>query len=445
MKKSRYIISVEASERIYAVNLISRSAMLLSTEAYGFLESVSLKGIPATLNAEEKKLLFDLRNNLFLLDDDFDELSYIRYRTQQERFNHTQFGLVVLPTLNCNFDCPYCFEYKSTDVLSTKNQKRVLQLVAANLSKYHELYVQWFGGEPLLCLNILYDLSKAFLTISEKLHCRYNAMLVTNGELLIPDVTRRLAGLGVHKVQITLDGMRDLHNQTRFSKSGTGSFDRILDNIRFAFEYFEICIRVHVTPHSIDSIHALIDYFSKIKFQEYITELYFAPLFHYQPCISGFLYNQDDKKYMTSSEFALIQTDLLRHAASSGFAIPDFLNASYGICTGVRNNTLVINADGHLFKCYLDVTNPNERTGDLKSGPQFGRNLSKWLNYEFDKDSDCYNCRFFPICLGGCPKQSFGGDSKERVCTSLKYNIEDRIKLYFEYPVADTLNSCSLG
>jgi uncharacterized protein len=443
MKKSRYSVFVETPKHVYAVSLLSRTAMMLSPIAYRFLEAVCEGGPLSNPRIEETKLLAELCQSLFLIDDDFDELAYIRYRYQQERFSQTQFGLVIAPTLACNFRCHYCFENKSDHTLSTNDQKRLLQLVAANLPRYQEFHVQWFGGEPLLALDILHSLSQAFLALSEAAQCSYGATLVTNGELLTPSVSRELAGLGVQKVQITLDGMRELHDHTRYSTPGVGSFDTILDNLRSASEYFHVSVRVHVAPYGIPSIHALLDYLAKIELQPNIAELYFAPVFNYRAGMSGLSFGSDGKRFMSSADFASVQTALLHHAASCGFTTSDFLDASYGLCTAVRAHTLVVNADGHLFRCYLDVGDTTEEIGNLTVGPQPRQRLLKWLDYEFWDDVECCKCQFVPVCLGGCPKQRLSGAAKDVVCTPLKFNIEDRVKLYFESPVVSPVSSCT--
>ena len=134
---------------------------------------------------------------------------------------------------------------------------------------------------------------------------------------------------------------------------------------------------------------------------------------------------------MTSEQFADTQIELLRRAAAWGFSTPDFLDASYGICTAVRNNTLVVDADGNLMKCYKDVGVSGEATGSLSTGPQANSNLLKWMDIQIPRDDECRECRFLPICLGGCSKQWHEGASKGVICTPLKYNAEDMIRHYF--------------
>ena len=443
MRKSKYGIFVQTAEQVYAVSLLSRAAMKLSPSAYRFVELVSAEGPPNNLDTEETRLFNELCKGLFLVDDDFDELAYIRCRYQQERFGSAQFGLVIAPTLACNFRCHYCFENKADIALSTASQARLLQLVAANLPKYREFHVQWFGGEPLLALPTLRSLSEAFLALSKAAHCSYGATLVTNGELLTPSASAELAKLGVQKVQITLDGMRDLHDRTRYSKPGLGSFDTILDNLRGASEYFQVSVRVHVAPFSVPSSHALLDCLAEMELQTHIAELYFAPLFNYRAGMSGTPFVSDGKRFMSSADFASAQIELLRHAAACGFATSDFLDVSYGLCTAVRAHTLVVNADGHLYKCYLDVGDATKGIGDLGDGLQPRQNLLQWLDYEFWQDAECRSCQLLPICLGGCPRQRLVSAAKEVVCTPLKYNIEDRVKLYFESPMASTVSCCT--
>ena len=92
MRKSKYGIFVQTAEQVYAVSLLSRAAMTLSPSAYQFVELVSAEGPPNNLDTEETRLFNELCKGLFLVDDDFDELAYIRCRYHQEWFGSAQFG-----------------------------------------------------------------------------------------------------------------------------------------------------------------------------------------------------------------------------------------------------------------------------------------------------------------------------------------------------------------
>ena len=45
------------------------------------------------------------------------------------------------------------------------------------------------------------------------------------------------------------------------------------------------------------------------------------------------------------------------------------------------------------------------------------------------RDEECAKCRFLPVCLGGCSKQWQEGADKSVICTPLRYNHVDRIRV----------------
>ncbi|MCH7736765.1 MAG: SPASM domain-containing protein [Chloroflexi bacterium] len=434
MKESRYNIFVEGDDSVYAVNLLSRTALNLSHDAYQTYLDLARLDLDDSTDLELQRFKKTLQDALFLLEDDFDELGYIRYRSHQERFNTRDLGLVITPTLGCNFDCHYCFEDKTDTDLNRNAQNRLAQLVATNIVGRESLSVQWFGGEPLKALDVIENLSRQLIPIASAAGAGYAATLISNGYLMTRDVSVLLNELQVKEVQITLDGDRYLHDRTRYIRPGKGSFDVILENIKDASDLLSVKVRVHVAPYNIESVRALIETLANEGMAEHITELYFAPLFNYRanrPDQQA--YAVDGKRFMDSESFSRMQIDLLNRAYELGFSPADFLGASYGICTAVRENTLVIDPHGNVMKCYKDVGVGSEAIGTLKDGLTPAKNLLKWMDVPIPRDDECRECRVLPVCLGGCSKQWQEGASKSVICTPLKFNIDERIRMYFEH------------
>lgn len=172
-------------------------------------------------------------------DDDYYNLKkYLRY---ERAFSRTSLGLIIVPTLACNFKCPYCYEINSASKsmnLSTMDQ--ILRFVGYTGCKTANLC--WHGGEPLLAfdqmhylLNKLYDMQN----LKIKTHS-----MVTNGFLLDSDKCKILGKFNIGHIQITIDGNRDFHNRSRRHKLGIPTFDKILGNIENVFTYIPSC---HVT------------------------------------------------------------------------------------------------------------------------------------------------------------------------------------------------------
>jgi uncharacterized protein len=426
MKHSRYNLVVEDGDRVLAVNLLSRAAIELSADAYQSFVTITTND-----DSDDDTIAFrrHLAENLFILPNDFDELAYIKTQTMEARYDESQLGVVIAPTIGCNFSCHYCFENRTSGDLSDVAEEKIIALVRESIAGRTDLAVQWFGGEPLQSLPSIERLSLGFLRLAVQHDVRYAATVITNGYLMTAEVAEKLERWGVRSVQISLDGDRPLHDRTRFEEPGKGSFDRILENIRTASHRFEIKVRVHVAPFSVASVLGLIDTLAQRDMARHI-ELYFAPLFNYRAGMTSQPYAADGKRFMTAREFAAIQLPLLRSAKAHGFRTADPLASSYGICTAVRGSTLVVDPSGNLLKCYKDVGNAAEAYGNILDPTAANEpNRAKWMDIAIPRDEECGACDFLPICLGGCTKQWHEGASKDVICTPLKFNWRERLPL----------------
>ena len=431
MKKSRYNLFVPNGEVTYAINLLSRTVLSLSTNAYNFYQSIEMLTAKHHLKRWQSELLSVLRKSLFVLNDDFDELSYIKLRHTQEKYSKSVLTLSIIPSMACNMSCYYCFEKKDEKQLTLKNANGIKNFVKNIIPEFEHLHIQWFGGEPLLSENIIISLSKMLRRECRNLQRKYSAEITTNGFIFTGDVAKRLAEQGVKKAQITFEGMRSLHDHIRFAEESKGSFDILIENIKAASEHLDIVVRVHVAMYNIESVHRLIDYFAKKRMQSLVKKLYFVALFNNRPYMENEKFTPDNYCFISAADFAKVEIGLIAHANIIGFQLPDILDCHYSLCTGVRANAFIINPDASLTKCYMDAGLQAMTCGDVFRGIRQCEELDKWLEYDFTQDRECRKCTFAPLCMGGCPKQKFEYVKKNTVCTPLKYNFSERVRLQY--------------
>ena len=152
------------------------------------------------------------------------------------------YSLTVLTSTDCNLGCSYCFQNTGQDLTGGSRPPRIThsrltsetigkvldftgrQMAAAGLER---LSVLLFGGEPLLNLKGCQEL----LTRAADYGMR-GAQMISNGVLLTPLVARALSERGLRTVQITFDGDQHDHDLIRVRRSGGGTFDAIIDNVR---------------------------------------------------------------------------------------------------------------------------------------------------------------------------------------------------------------------
>lgn len=88
--------------------------------------------------------------------------------------------------------------------MSPKVQEDVVALAGHMLkaSGAETLDVTWFGGEPLLAVDIVETLSEKLLTVAETYGAFYSADIITNGYLLDQETVDLLVRAHVSKMQI---------------------------------------------------------------------------------------------------------------------------------------------------------------------------------------------------------------------------------------------------
>ena len=431
MKLSNYTAVTHRQHGVFVTGLLTRSVFELDLETWSRIQTYVEEGI--CYSDIEAELYDQLVESLVLVEDDFDELGHVMEQTAFARAIGDTFGLVIVPTMGCNMNCHYCFEDKSdTSSLSRDTVNNLVAFASAQLAddRLKGLHVRWFGGEPLNNLQLMEDISGQLKSLCLSINKQYTADVVTNGFQLTKDVAAKLASNSVNSVQITFEGDREYHNRVRFVGQ-KGSYDQLIDNILASSDFFDIRLRIHVAPHTFERIKSLLSDLAAKGINELVKYVYFAPLFNYDQNKKDTAFNPKPKLFMTSEDFAACQVELHRLAKELGFSLPDPLDSDYGVCTALREYTAVVNPDGSLAKCYMDAGDSKEVYGNLRDGKTNESNQTKWRKMLFANDEECRQCKFAPVCLGGCAKQVMSGADKDVICTPLKFNINELVPIHY--------------
>lgn len=167
--------------------------------------------------------------------------------------------LTILPTEKCNFRCTYCYEDFAIGRMKKPTIEGIKRLIH-NRPDMQELSIAWFGGEPLLAMSVIREISEFCTELSKERGFSFDGGLTTNGYLLTPEVLAELVSHNQNFFQITLDGWGDVHDSTRRRADGGGTFDTIWRNLLSARQTelaFEIVLRIHLTNSNFDSLKQL--------------------------------------------------------------------------------------------------------------------------------------------------------------------------------------------
>ncbi len=431
MKQSRYNVWVGHGDSRYVYNGNSGALLRIAERDYdGLRRFLDDEPDPDVRPA----LLADMAKGRMLVSDDYDELKALETLYDLTRYDTSQFGLTIVTSLGCNFDCPYCFEDKHPSIMGDDVQAGILAILDDQLPRIRQFGVTWFGGEPLIGKRALLALSDAFIDRCDRAEVGYSATITTNGYLLDEETCEQLRDRRVQHVQVCLDGPPDVHDRMRPLANGKGTFWQIVQNLHHAVEYLRISIRMNVDAGNYPRAEELL----RILSAEGLAGKLTVNLGQIVGVDDGNL--SPSASYMgacfTSSEFAKAETEFTELIMRYGFGGPSVPQRTGAPCTAVRANELVVGSDGELYKCWDSVGNPNEVIGHVSDYQNTNGRLQRWLRYNPFTNEECCNCVALPVCMGGCAHHGMDVIQHENRCDTFRYNHHDRVLAFVEAAAA---------
>ena len=342
----------------------------------------------------DAQLIADMKSSGCLIDDDVDELERLEFYRNLAKYDVTNFGLTIAPTLDCNFRCKYCFETHPKGKMSAETQSALVSFVEERLARAKNFSVTWYGGEPLLAKEIVYALSEKFLTLCEKFSVNYDAFIITNASLLEDADVEAFKQYKIHGAQITIDGVKEIHDKRRRSVTGESTFDKLIDRANVLLnENLSVVVRINIDKENIARVDELLD-------ADIMLPLYEKVLAH------GFTVN--------------------KMAAYPGPRV--------NFCCADYVNSFVVDNHGDLYRCWHHVGNLKYSSGNVNDGDNLAleKNYFSWIQWNPIKHPKCRECACLPICIGGCPDAMRNSADGQPVCGAVKYNLEKILEHYYD-------------
>jgi len=421
MKKSKFNLLVEKTDQhALLFNSFSRGFIELDRALYEKFDALALD--------PQEGITRELKRGFFLIDDELDEFKTLDARNRVARYKSYRFGLLILPTLNCNFSCEYCFEEKRNVYMSRETEEEVVKFLEGRLKEIRELKISWFGGEPLLAREIIDRLARRIIELCEKNGVVYHSDLTTNGYLLNERNIEWLKEIKVEKIQVTIDGDRHTHDQRRRLKNGKPTFDTIMENLKRAAGHFVIPIRVNIDRKNAHTAKNLFPVLVENDLQDKVYAYYGTVVGITDAC------KDYGESCLDADELTTLMLQLHREALDKKY---DFIPFPYpltsmGGCGAMRPDFFVVDPDGYLHKCLNSVGDQKEAIGHVSRPLEFTPDLVTWLTWDPLKDEECSQCNLLPLCNGGCLWNKLHGQHSCGYYTGPNY-VREILKLYYEH------------
>jgi len=433
-KKSLYNHFQRFNDEYYiAYNARSGAVALMTPQNYELYAQMMDKlsaDTNAKFNDEESELLKQLEYGKFVCGSDFDEQRALKFEHHLGKYGQSMVGLVIAPTMNCNMACEYCYEENKSGRMSEQMRDALMEFTKGFLGSLRQLDVTWYGGEPLLAMDIIEDLTQRFFDLCREQRIGYNGSIVTNGYLMTPDVTDRLEKLWVRNGQITLDGPARLHNKKRPLKNGKDSFATIIENLVYAVPKINISIRVNIDQSfSVDTIRELLAELRQADLHDKV-----AISFGHLEASTQVCANIAESCYDTLA-FSKTEADFYRILLSEGFRVERIPAPASVACMAQIVNSFVVDPNGYLYRCWNYVGDLAKSMGNIKDSLDFqNKNFVRLFDVNPFEEAACRECNLLPLCMGGCPARRADRNLKgEEMCDSWKYNLEPMLEIIAAY------------
>ncbi len=402
MRLSHYIKTYPFEERPGYLLLYSTkkaSKILLKEETYNSIA----KG---TLSPENEAMLLKL--GMIVPDRESEKREVSGFLNNINKKN-SGLNISVILNLDCNFDCIYCYEggMKGKLYMTDETAALLTDFIKDRFTRDKKsLNMDFYGGEPLLSSNLIKSISTQMKSFAESRGASYTFTLVTNGSLFKRRLAEDLASTGLKGVKITIDGPPEIHNACRPFKSGAGSFDTIIKNIRETCGIVNVAVGGNFQRNNFERFPLLMDYLEREGLTpDRLYELKFDPVMNRAEGDNPPADYTDGSMSVNEPWVIRAGTSLREEVLKRGYNTPKITPTP---CQVEILDSFVVNFDGVIYKCPVFIGKKGFGIGDLRKGMtdySDSHKLGTWKNEE------CAECKYLPLCFGGCRYMSFVRDA----------------------------------
>ena len=409
MKPSRYNIFLQKEGRRFVFNQLASAILEVDESLFCCLQNEDLSLIPLNVQNE-------LAMSSILVDDDLNEENVVSFRVLDSRMAKSSVRVTIMPTLDCNFSCWYCYEKHKKSMMSEEAVCSILRFCESEILKpsTRNFHLDWFGGEPLLYFNeVVEPIATRIMNLCEENGVKFLHSITTNGYLINSEMIQRLKSLKLRSYQITLDGSAQYHNKTRFSATDKNSYSAIVSNVINLcqeIEDIDMMVRINYTPKNIISLEDIANDFPL----EIRNKILLFPQLVWQ-----------FKKNINAITERI--KDVLKFYKECGYKSRTD-NLTVCQCYAESIAQYVINYDLSVYKCTARDFSANHSVGSIKNGVFLPN--SHYFDYSIRSDvekEECRGCKLLPSCFGRCVQKrvenSVYNCDKEALLNSIFNNL----------------------
>jgi uncharacterized protein len=309
-------------------------------------------------------------------------------------------------TNDCNLRCPYCYVQKTPDPMEVEIGQQSIDAVFRSVivQGYRQVKLKYAGGEATLNFHLVLLLHKYAQRLADKYNLALDGVVLSNGVALTNRMIEELRENNI-RLMISLDGVGDQHDSQRPFVNGHGSFNQVEKTLaRLVAHNFIPSISITVSNRNLLGLPEVVSFVLK-------RGLPFTLNFYREnECSASFndlAYDDEQIIIAMKKAFAVIEANLPPYSLLGTLVDRARLNALHNKPCGVGDSYMVINQNGGIGKCHMEmestITDITARDPlKLIREDQIGlQNLS------VEEKEGCKDCEWRYWCAGGCPALTY--------------------------------------
>lgn len=333
----------------------------------------------------------------------------------------------------CNLSCHYCYLAFNGKHMEKETAQRAIDAIfrSAVSQNYSRVKIKYAGGEPTLNFKTLMIAQNHAEMLSRKTNIALDTVMLTNGVRL---ETGQIAKLLSHniRVMVSLDGKDEFHNLQRpFAGSQTKKSSRaVIQTVeRLMMQGISPHISITITNKNIVGLSDLVNYLLDYDLR-FSLNFYREP--NNLPSYGEMSFSTKEIVSGLRTVFQVIEERLPSYSLLGNLSDRADLRSPHTHTCGVGENYMVINYDGTVAKCQMDIDIP-VTTIDVDNPLNFVRSDTKGIKNLSADEKELKDCVWRYRCTGGCSRLAFQHtgryDAKPPICEVYESILPDIVRL----------------
>ncbi len=298
-------------------------------------------------------------------------------------------------TDRCNLACRYCYQRHGAADMSFDTAARAVDTLATGRNPG----VIFFGGEPLLRKDLIFDLIDRCESREPN---RFHYKVTTNGTLLdeafLGEACRRRLAIA-----LSCDGVREAHDAFRVDQSGAGTWERVGESLRLLLRHQPYApVMMTVNPETACFFAESVLWFRDIGVRYLISSLNHAAD-----------WTDADFRVLKRQYRRLARAYLDDHRRGRKFYFAAFdkriaarVHPEFGCSCLLGRRQISVAPDGALYPCVQFVGHPEWSIGSVADGLDEERREALFQRNEAPKAA-CAGCALEGRCHNRCACMNF--------------------------------------